>query len=1112
MRHLILMRTLLALFVGFFVIHTTPAQTAADPNEGARLTRGSTQGSYDFSWWGQPGRTYFIQHSEDLIAWEYVPMIESGANGPLSWTFNPTASKCFLRLQVSDIPTNDPFNDDFDGDKVSNIDEVTLGTNPLSAADTDANGLPDDWERFYFGYIGVAPNATAPGGGMTNLQHFQLGSNPNNAPPPPTITAGTATLDQNADTLLYPADDSQLLLQNGNFSQGDSSLPSLGSNSWWPYPSGIPGWTAISGNIIELQQIEVNTTANAGQYCELDSHWPTVDHSGDSDHGIQQTVNLARGRYLLLFDYHGRQYDVEAGSFSVKVKSAGSSTDVTLATKNSASTTEWKRAYTTFDISGSNPNTTQLPITLQFDSTDARDSYGAYIDNVMLVPVATVSRDKFFAGSIDIPQGWNDLELDFVNVTSGENLGRYGSLLGGGTTKIYDAVTDIMNDADLANGSQSSDQKVWFVRDSANSRKINFYTCFNAVGEVQVKLRRNGAEFAVLKHQLTAAQDFADWITYVDNWVKGVGFEFPGGPPGLAGPPKTPSNAANGDLDNLTRACLIPIFNVVAAVEGMEAVALGIYQGVKAGLNDDWQFGKLIISGAGSAGTWAWNQAKSEIDLWRSDPLKRAGELKRITVTFCEGNIFGPLQHLGQGFSTWDGFKDNAWNAWGKVKNGGAKVWAVTSSSAGKLADGISDWFDDFNVRMIQGGEKVAFQNTPWAKDRLVQDLAQYGRRVAYSSGYMFGYICEQVGVGAATGGAVKIGTVAVKGGVTLAGQLAKRTLFCAAARMHLFKKTLASAAVSFELSVAVERGFAQAAVTPFSTTVRESVAEVIETALARSGFDRSVFNLSSVLSDVVSLPRIKQLFLTVGQEGQFYYRLCEFLHVMGTEATPVAAKNWAKVAENCLPLKSGDLERMGELHSVLKTDTAAGRLCAQKTLEAAETETTQTILANGLKISDEIKNVYATMYHYAEGSTLLEHADDLGNGVWRLHRDERSFARFLTPENLTSSAAARNRLQLPLKQNASGVWIEDAAKGRFKVIINTADIADDLVIPKANLHSGATGETSWVQAVVKDNPQCGTGGTSQFMQRKTVTGQVLDTDTGLVILDKNHLRQILGL
>ena len=208
MKRLPLLRALLSLLVGFMVFSTATAQTATDANEGTRLTHGSALGSYDFSWWGQPNRTNFIQHSDDLSAWEYLPLIESGTDDVLSWGFTSTAGKFFLRLRFSDIRTSDPINADFDGDKVSNNDELLQGTDPLSAADTDANGLPDDWEKFYFGHTGVDPNATAPGGGMTNLQHFELGSNPNNPPPPPTIIAGTAIFDLNADSPLYPASNS----------------------------------------------------------------------------------------------------------------------------------------------------------------------------------------------------------------------------------------------------------------------------------------------------------------------------------------------------------------------------------------------------------------------------------------------------------------------------------------------------------------------------------------------------------------------------------------------------------------------------------------------------------------------------------------------------------------------------------------------------------------------------------------------------------------------------------------------------------------------------------------------------------------------------------------
>lgn len=460
MKRLPLMRALLTLLVGFVVLTTATAQTSTDPNEGSRLTYDSLLGSYDFSWWGQPGRTYFLQHSDDLLTWEYLPLIESGTDGLLSWSFTSTASKFFLRLRFSDIPTSDPFGADFDGDKVSNYDELLFGTDPLVSTDSDLDGLPDDWEKAYFGNLdssaaddpdndglsnleefmhGTNPNSpdsdfdglsdgdevnihgtdplkwdsdgdtlpdgwevqyglnpldpadaaqTAAGGGMSNLQHYEMGSNPNEPPPPPTITAGTATFDLNADTPLFPAAGSQIAAAGSQplLINGDFSAPSLGDSDWDTYP-GIPGWTAISGSLIEIQQREVNTTANAGQYCELDSHWPTDDHSGPSDHGIQQTVNLTRGQYVLVFDYRGRGPGADRFTVRAQVGSTSPATlPVELAAKNDAATT-WNRAVTTFEVTGGNPNLAAVPITLRFDIADAADSYGAYIDNVILLPL-----------------------------------------------------------------------------------------------------------------------------------------------------------------------------------------------------------------------------------------------------------------------------------------------------------------------------------------------------------------------------------------------------------------------------------------------------------------------------------------------------------------------------------------------------------------------------------------------------------------------------------------------------------------------------------------------------------------------------------------------------
>ena len=179
MKRPFLMRALLVLLAGLVACNTATAQTATDPNEGARLTHGSALGSYDFSWWGQPGRTYFIQHSDNLSAWEYLPLIESGTDALRAWGFTSTASKFFLRLRFSDIATSDPFTADFDGDKVGNYDELLFGTDPLVSLDSDFDGLPDDWERWHLGNLLSDGSDDADGDGLLNLEEFLHSTNPN---------------------------------------------------------------------------------------------------------------------------------------------------------------------------------------------------------------------------------------------------------------------------------------------------------------------------------------------------------------------------------------------------------------------------------------------------------------------------------------------------------------------------------------------------------------------------------------------------------------------------------------------------------------------------------------------------------------------------------------------------------------------------------------------------------------------------------------------------------------------------------------------------------------------------------------------------------------------
>jgi hypothetical protein len=55
--------------------------------------------------------------------------------------------------------------------------------------DSNANGLPDAWERIYFGALGVNPDADADEDGMSNREEYLAGTNPTNATDRLRITA-----------------------------------------------------------------------------------------------------------------------------------------------------------------------------------------------------------------------------------------------------------------------------------------------------------------------------------------------------------------------------------------------------------------------------------------------------------------------------------------------------------------------------------------------------------------------------------------------------------------------------------------------------------------------------------------------------------------------------------------------------------------------------------------------------------------------------------------------------------------------------------------------------------------------------------------------------------
>ena len=179
---------LIALLFGI----SAPLAICADPPPLAPQPQPSftevAPGAWKLDWNGVVRRTYFIQTSLDLVTWFYQPVM---AFGDGIWTIpglGSSSPKYFVRLIYADegwVGTLQEARDaDFDNDGIPNYYEVeVVGSDPFdknsAGGDSNTNGLPDGWEMFHFGGLGIAdPNAILQPDGLTNKEKAELGLKP----------------------------------------------------------------------------------------------------------------------------------------------------------------------------------------------------------------------------------------------------------------------------------------------------------------------------------------------------------------------------------------------------------------------------------------------------------------------------------------------------------------------------------------------------------------------------------------------------------------------------------------------------------------------------------------------------------------------------------------------------------------------------------------------------------------------------------------------------------------------------------------------------------------------------------------------------------------------
>jgi hypothetical protein len=172
-------------FVALFLLTVgcVCAQTATDTNLGSKLTVDSSTvpATYTFSWWGTTGYHYLVQNSSDLLLpWSFLPNFNpSGTDAVLSVQFATNANKYFFRtiqFDPNDVP---------------------------SGMDTDGDGLPDQWELYYFGNLSRDGNGDWNNDGILDRDAFRFGLDPT---APAAVVPGDGPIDPLApQVILVPS-------------------------------------------------------------------------------------------------------------------------------------------------------------------------------------------------------------------------------------------------------------------------------------------------------------------------------------------------------------------------------------------------------------------------------------------------------------------------------------------------------------------------------------------------------------------------------------------------------------------------------------------------------------------------------------------------------------------------------------------------------------------------------------------------------------------------------------------------------------------------------------------------------------------------------------------
>lgn len=781
-------------------------------------------------------------------------------------------------------------NHDTDGDDASDLAEQSAGTN-IAQADTDGDLIPDGWELKYPAILDPLDPSDRlldpDGDGLNNREEWQYNTNPTSSnsdggdPENPDIVNDGDEVDVGSDPN-DPGDGGQ----SPSPTEKVSILLGVGDKSGSKSEDYVLNCFRINRETGGEERIYTVRSGGIGQYKE---ETKDIFRKGET--------------YSFQIQWQGSNLTTRPANPSLGISAEGPDFDYTFKVQPQGDhggmlIDSWNPSDGTLD-----PTRHLLSDEANDIAADAPEFKRNYSDRrVVLYSVQTHTVDRMFAGAVTILPGFEQMELTITSPDTGRDFGTHGYLMDGGDTRVYESVKGMLGHEDRW-GTLVTDPSVWFLHDPLSFNRVEFYLVSGAPGQtygkIKVEAKVQGQSLGSVERTLQTDAQFAQTIDLVTGWAAGRGFGFDTGGGGVT---VMNNNTDGAGLDNphlWSTPTLIPFMLIGHQVEGVTIVVRGLGEGVVAGLKDDLEFVGLILSGAVIVADWSAQALLNEIEKWQNDPRGRISELHAMVTDFFDKQVFQPLSAVAADLTTFEGFKKRFWQA---VVKGITVSIAVNTNLWQSTVNALEDWFDDFGNRMADGAERTAWLDAPLNKTGLFAEGTQLMREQCYTFGYTFGYLCEQVAIGALTGGTVKIAQVAAKGGISLAANVAKRTAATVAIRGHWMKKIMADSGLGDAIIRAMyERGMLAAAVEPTGPTIKKCAFDILESLFSRSGFNRATYNFKRLLDDVVPDGNIRKLIAQEGSEALIHKRAAQIAHLLGDECDETVMKNFLKVAEERL-------------------------------------------------------------------------------------------------------------------------------------------------------------------------------------------------------------------